>query len=52
MNSESAAHFAGKIGDAAPASAVTTATDTQVQTTAQQRTGYVAPQVEELGDDE
>lgn len=52
VNSESAAHFAGSIGEVAPATATTTATDTQVQTAPQQRTGYVAPQVEELGDDE
>ncbi|KAI1170509.1 translocation protein [Nemania sp. FL0916] len=52
MNSQSAAHFAGSIGEAAPATAMTTATETQVQTAPQQRTGYVAPQVEELGDDE
>jgi translocation protein SEC62 len=52
MNPESAAHFAGLRGDAAPATATTTATTTQVQTGLQQRTGYVAPQVEELGDDE
>ncbi|KAI1821944.1 translocation protein Sec62-domain-containing protein [Xylaria intraflava] len=52
MNSESAAHFAGSIGEAAPATAMTTATSTQVETAPQQRSGYVAPQVEELGDDE
>jgi translocation protein SEC62 len=52
VNSESAAHFAGSIGEVAPATATTTATDTQVQMAPQQRTGYVAPQVEELGDDE
>ncbi|KAI0912521.1 Sec62 family protein translocation protein [Ustulina deusta] len=52
MNSESAAHFAGSIGEAAPATAMTTATETQVQTAPQQRSGYVAPRVEELGDDE
>ncbi|KAI8945643.1 Sec62 family protein translocation protein [Xylaria longipes] len=52
MNSETAAHFAGSIGEAAPATAMTTATDTQVQTAPQQRAGYVAPRVEELGDDE
>lgn len=52
MNSESAAHFAGSIGEAAPATAITTATDTQVQMAPQQRNGYVAPKVEELGDDE
>ncbi|KAI0521349.1 translocation protein [Xylaria bambusicola] len=52
INAESAAHFAGSIGEAAPATASTTATETQIQTAPQQRTGYVAPQVEELGDDE
>lgn len=52
MNSESAARFAGSIGEAAPATAMTTATETQVQTAPQLRSGYVAPQVEELGDDE
>ncbi|CAJ2513658.1 Uu.00g017770.m01.CDS01 [Anthostomella pinea] len=55
MNAESAAHFAGTTGQghSGPASAVTTATDTQMQTTSpQQRQGYTAPKVEELADDE
>ncbi|KAI1503908.1 translocation protein [Biscogniauxia marginata] len=52
MNQESAAHFAGSTGHSAPANATTTATTTQVQTSPQQRTGYEAPKVEELADDE
>ncbi|KAJ2981237.1 hypothetical protein NUW58_g6736 [Xylaria curta] len=51
LNTESAAHFAGSIGEPTPATATTTATETQVQTAPQQRS-YVAPRVEELGDDE
>ncbi|KAH9908748.1 Sec62 family protein translocation protein [Xylariomycetidae sp. FL2044] len=52
VNAESAAHFAGSTGHTAPATATTTATATQVQTSPQQRTGYEAPRVEELADDE
>ncbi|KAI0022661.1 protein translocation protein [Xylariomycetidae sp. FL0641] len=54
MNTDSAAHFAGATGSAAPAAATTTATETQLQTGSgpQQRTGYEAPKVEELADDE
>lgn len=49
-NAEANAHFAGTTGQVAPASAVTTATETQMQTGGelQQRPGYAAPQVEEL----
>ncbi|KAK7927687.1 Sec62 family protein translocation protein [Apiospora marii] len=52
MNHESAAGFAGSTGNVAPATATTTGTDTQIQTGAQQRAAYTAPQVEELADDE
>ncbi|KAF3360108.1 hypothetical protein VdG1_01798 [Verticillium dahliae VDG1] len=45
--------FAAATGQPAPASAVTTATDTQLAAQQpQQRAGYSAPQVEELEDDE
>ncbi|ATY65149.1 translocation SEC62 [Cordyceps militaris] len=44
------ATMAAATGQAAPASATTTGTDTQINTAAQQR--YVAPKVEELQDDE
>lgn len=51
------ATFSATTGQPAPATATTTATSTQVSTTAttttpQQRSGYVAPRVEELPDDE
>ncbi|KAK3951544.1 translocation protein Sec62-domain-containing protein [Pseudoneurospora amorphoporcata] len=49
------ATFAATTGQPAPATAVTTATDTQVATatpTAAAQRNYVAPKVEELGDDE
>jgi len=51
-NAEASAHFAGTTGQAAPPSAMTTATETQMQTSGelQQRPGYVAPQVEELAE--
>ncbi|KAH7030869.1 translocation protein Sec62-domain-containing protein [Microdochium trichocladiopsis] len=51
-NAEASAHFAGTTGQAAPPSAMTTATETQMQTGGelQQRPGYVAPQVEELAE--
>ncbi|KAI1334853.1 translocation protein [Xylariaceae sp. FL0016] len=52
MNSESAAHFAGTTGNTGPASATTTATETQIQTSAQPRAGYVAPKVDEEPADE
>ncbi|KAI0166003.1 Sec62 family protein translocation protein [Xylariaceae sp. FL1272] len=52
MNAESAAHFAGTTGNTGPASATTTGTETQIQTAPQQRAAYIAPQVEELGNDE
>lgn len=44
--------FTAATGQPAPASAVTTATDTQVASQPQQRSGYTAPRVEELSDDE
>ncbi|KAF6841531.1 Sec62 family protein translocation protein [Colletotrichum musicola] len=44
--------FAASTGQPLPASAVTTATDTQVASEPSQRTGYAAPAVEELADDE
>ncbi|RYO89905.1 hypothetical protein DL766_006932 [Monosporascus sp. MC13-8B] len=50
-NAEAAAHFAASQGHVAPATAVTTATETEIQTASQQRS-YVAPKVEELVDDE
>ncbi|KAJ9138870.1 Translocation protein SEC62 [Pleurostoma richardsiae] len=50
-NAQAQANFLGSTGQPMPATATTTATSTQVATAAQQRS-YVAPKVEELGDDE
>ncbi|TDZ40657.1 Translocation protein SEC62 [Colletotrichum spinosum] len=44
--------FAAATGQPTPASATTTATDTQIASQPSQRPGYVAPAVEELADDE
>ncbi|KAI3549274.1 Sec62 family protein translocation protein [Colletotrichum melonis] len=44
--------FAASTGQPLPASATTTATETQIASQPAQRPGYVAPAVEELGDDE
>ncbi|KAG6001489.1 hypothetical protein E4U54_001073 [Claviceps lovelessii] len=46
------ATFAAATGQVAPASATTTGTDTQIKTGNMQQRQYVAPNVEELGDDE
>ena len=46
------ATFAAATGQPAPASATTTATDTQIITEPQHRAGYSAPRVEELDDSE
>ncbi|KAK9422538.1 hypothetical protein SUNI508_00401 [Seiridium unicorne] len=52
-NAEATAHFAGVTGHSAPATATTTGTSTQIQTGSQEQpASYVAPRVEELGDDE
>lgn len=48
----SGATFAASTGQPAPAKATTTATDATVTAQPQQRPGYVAPKVEELGDDD
>lgn len=44
--------FAAATGQVAPATATTTGTDTQVETSGLQQRSYEAPKVEELGDDE
>ncbi|KAK2037591.1 translocation protein [Colletotrichum somersetense] len=44
--------FAASTGQPLPATATTTATETQIASQPSQRPGYVAPAVEELGDDE
>ncbi|KAG5974540.1 hypothetical protein E4U55_008173 [Claviceps digitariae] len=46
------ASFAAATGQVAPATATTTGTDTQINTGSVQQRQYVAPNVEELGDDE
>lgn len=54
MNPQASSSFAAATGQPMPASATTTATETQIETgggQVQQRS-YVAPRVEELGDDE
>lgn len=51
-SSKAGAAFAGATGQPLPASAVTTATETQVATSPLERRSYTAPQVEELDDDE
>jgi translocation protein SEC62 len=48
---EAQSHISGTTGNAPPATATTTATDTQINTEPRQRS-YVAPKVEELADDE
>ena len=46
------ATFSATTGQPAPATATTTATDTQINTVQPRATGYVAPKVEEILDDE
>ncbi|KAG6039530.1 hypothetical protein E4U41_002500 [Claviceps citrina] len=46
------ASFAAATGQVAPTTATTTGTDTQINTGSVQQRQYVAPNVEELGDDE
>lgn len=46
------ATFAAATGQVAPTRATTTGTDTQINTGIIQQRQYVAPKVEELGDDE